>query len=155
MNSIERLLKEWSIILDYLCSTSKVSIKSLCKANNLNYMRCIKINKLLHKKEDKIAYARQKVEHYKAELESTKESLPPLEEVEAELLPTLESHTNIFTFTQPNETITKYEFKNYKEYMQLQIDELVVAEKNNYLFLTGMIIANMICGFVYVLILQG
>jgi hypothetical protein len=153
MNSIERLLKEWSTMLDYVCGNHTGSIKSLCKANNLNYMRFIKIHKLLRKKEDKVGYVKAKIQHIRKQLLVIEESLPSLEPLEPlEPLPSLESYNNIYTFTQPIDCISIHEFQETKTNFQVQINELVENEKNNILLTTCMIIINsLLCGIIYVI----
>ena len=65
ISSNDRLIKEWEAMLTYVSGSYTGTIKNLSKINNLEYNRCIKINKVLNKKENKIAYAELMINKYK------------------------------------------------------------------------------------------
>ena len=80
MNKYDNTVKEWTAMLTYVSGEHKGTIKALSKANNIDYNRCIRINKTLNKKANKIAYAKSMIEKYVKlrDLEAVVElSLPP------------------------------------------------------------------------------
>jgi hypothetical protein len=60
----DKTVKEWTVMLTYISGTYTGSIKALAQANDLDYSRCIRMNKSLKKKMNKIAYVNSLIQKY-------------------------------------------------------------------------------------------
>jgi len=60
----DKTVKEWTVMLTYISGTYTGSIKALAQANDLDYSRCIRMNKSLKKKINKVAYVNSLIQKY-------------------------------------------------------------------------------------------
>jgi len=60
----DKTIKEWTAMLTYVSGTYTGSIKALAQANGLDYNRCIRINKSLKKKANKVEYINSLIQKY-------------------------------------------------------------------------------------------
>ena len=60
-----RLIKEWEAMLTYVSGSYSGTIKSLAQTNKIEYNRCVRMNKTLNKKGNKVAYAQAMIDKYK------------------------------------------------------------------------------------------
>jgi hypothetical protein len=60
----DKTVKEWTVMLTYISGTYTGSIKALAQANNLDYSRCIRMNKSLKKKANKVEYVNSLIQKY-------------------------------------------------------------------------------------------
>jgi len=148
----ERLIKEWSAMLTYVDGSYTGTIKSLATANNLDYNRCIRMNRALSKKNDKIAYARMMIEKCTLQNESfsqevvgtelpeeepvpeTTEITEPVPETtettEPVLAPPLANNTILSEEnTEEVEYISKKEFQVYRENINATLESIMETQK--------------------------
>jgi hypothetical protein len=64
MNQYDKTLKEWNAMLSYVSGTYKGTIKALSKENGIDYNRCIRMNKSLKKKANKVEYVNSLIKKY-------------------------------------------------------------------------------------------
>ena len=60
----DKTIKEWTAMLTYVSGTYTESIKALAQANDLDYSRCIRMNKSLKKKTNKVEYINSLIQKY-------------------------------------------------------------------------------------------
>ena len=150
----DKTVKEWTIMLTYISGTYKGSIKALAQANGLDYSRCIRMNKSLKKKANKVEYVNSLIKKYTnlrdsvvvepvvAEpvvVEPVVVAEPVVAEpvvaepVVAELTPIVSSPLNLIT--EPSfeldmlEYITKNDFNTYRETINATFDSIIESQK--------------------------
>ena len=132
MNQYDKILKEWTAMLSYVSGTYKGTIKALSKENGIDYNRCIRMNKSLKKKANKVEYVNSLIKKYTVLRDSVAESVvaesvvaePVIAEVPVNLIKSPSSHK-----LDVQEYITKKEFDNYIKTLNATLDLIIETQK--------------------------
>jgi hypothetical protein len=127
MNQYDKILKEWTAMLSYVSGTYKGTIKALSKANGIDYNRCIRMNKSLKKKANKVEYVNSLIKKYTVLRDSVAESVVA-EPVIAEVPVNLIKSPSCNKLDVP-EYITKKEFDNYIKTLNATLDLIIETQK--------------------------
>jgi len=127
MNQYDKILKEWTAMLSYVSGTYKGTIKALSKANGIDYNRCIRMNKSLKKKANKVEYVNSLIKKYTVLRDSVAEPVvaePVIAELPVNLIKSPSSHK-----LDVPEYITKKEFDNYIKTLNTTLDLIIETQK--------------------------
>jgi len=142
MNQYDKTLKEWNAMLSYVSGTYKGTIKALSKENGIDYNRCIRMNKSLKKKANKVEYVNSLIKKYTVLRDSVAEPViaepviaepvvaepvvaePVIAEVPVNLIESPSSHK-----LDVPEYITKKEFDNYIKTLNATLDLIIETQK--------------------------
>ena len=152
--SNEYIIKEWTAMLSYVNGSYTGTLKNLAAINNIDYNRCIRMNRALNKKSDKVAYALMMIEKENASFsqEAVATELPEAELPEAELpeaelpppplptpqpqpvesIPLVANHIIISEGSKEEvEYVSKNEFQVYRENINATLDSIIESQKNS------------------------
>ena len=149
--SNEYIIKEWTAMLSYVNGSYTGTLKNLAAINNIDYNRCIRMNRALNKKSDKVAYALMMNEKENASFsqEAVATELPEAELPQPPPLPTpqpqpqpqpqpvesiplVANHIIISEGSKEEvEYVSKNEFQVYRENINATLDSIIESQKNS------------------------